>query len=249
MPISPIPPITLAQCQANNADVATPAGAGAPASDKPATSPGISGQTAPPAPIALASGQRASLEQLARSAVAALVEETSKPPGDQHDVEALRNEAICASEAYLKSQQVNPSGRRSLAYAYRLVGEAHGTTQLGLAQRADDIALTKYSILVKMTQGFESRLKDPESNPLTEQERQAVDRVIGEARKAAEQNVVAWKRANASNANSNPDARICVSGLASAEETRDLVSINAEKAEGFLRRLDQRALQSKIDSL
>ena len=99
-----------------------------------------------------------------------------------------------------------------------------------------------------MTQGFESRLKDPESNPLTEQERQAVDRVIGEARKAAEQNVVAWKKANASNANSNPDARICVSGLASAEETRDLVSINAEKAEGFLRRLDQRAPQGKIDS-
>ena len=96
--MSPIPPITLAQCQANNADVATPAGAGAPASDKPATSPGISGQTAPPAPIALASGQRASLEQLARSAVAALVEETSNPPCDQHDVEALRNEAICASK-------------------------------------------------------------------------------------------------------------------------------------------------------
>ena len=43
-------------------------------------------------------------------------------------------------------------------------------------------------------------------------------------------------------------ARICVSGLASAEETRDLVSINAEKAEGFLRRLDQRAPQGKIDS-
>src|SRR5262245_16853261 len=167
---------TVSQCRAD--DVAA---AAAPSSvpDRDGTSPGIFGQTASPPPVP-ASGQKAgpSLEALARSADAALIEETSKPADGQDAarLEALRKEAVCAARAYL--EQVNPSDRKSLAYASRLVGEAHGTTQLGLARRADHVALNKYSILFKMTKSLESRLKDPASNPLTGHERQAVDRAI-----------------------------------------------------------------------
>jgi len=128
------------------------------------------------------------------------------------------------------------------------VGEAHGTTQLGLAQRADHVALNKYSILFKMTQSLESRLKDPASNPLTEHERQAVDRAIEEARSAAERNVVAWKSANA-NLGSSPESYGDASGLASAEETRDLVLENVKEAKRSVQVLDQRALHREIDSL
>src|SRR5262245_12235451 len=241
---------TVSQCRAD--DVAA---AAAPSSvpDRDGTSPGIFGQTASPPPVP-ASGQKAgpSLEALARSAVAALIEETSKPADGQDAarLEALRKEAVCAARAYL--EQVNPSDRKSLAYASRLVGEAHGTTQLGLARRADHVALNKYSILFKMTKSLESRLKDPASNPLTGHERQAVDRAIEETRSAAERNVVAWKSANA-NLGSSPesygDARICTSGLASAEETRDLVLANVKEAQRFVRVLDQLALHREIDSL
>lgn len=242
--MSPIPPITLAQCQANNA--APPTGGEVTASDKPATSPGIFARTASPSPVP-ASGQKTdrSLEASARSAVDALIEETSKPPADQDAarVEALTNKAICAAQAYLN--QVNPSDRKSLAYASRLVGEAHGTS-LGLAQRAEDIALNKYSILFKMTQGLESRLKDPQGSPLTEQEKKVVDRVIEEARNAAERNVVAWTGANAIKL--DVDARICTSGLTSAEETLDLVLISAAKAERLVNGLDQRTLQRETGS-
>src|SRR5262245_4261120 len=93
---------TVSQCRAD--DVAA---AAAPSSvpDRDGTSPGIFGQTASPPPVP-ASGQKAgpSLEALARSAVAALIEETSKPADGQDAarLEALRKEAVCAARAYLK---------------------------------------------------------------------------------------------------------------------------------------------------
>lgn len=236
---------TVAQCPVNDVADTTPPSV----PDRDGTSPGILGQTASPStalPPAHASGQKAdlSLEASARSAVAVLIEETSKPASDQHAarLKVLRNEALCAAGAYLKSQQEHPSDRNRLAHASRLLHQAKGTV-LGLAATAEDVALKKYSDLFSMTRRLENRSKDQRSVPLNGEERRVVHAVIVVAREAAERNVVAWEKANASNANSNSEpygnARTCVRGLASAEETRNLVSISAARAEQLVRQLEQ----------
>jgi hypothetical protein len=114
---------------------------------------------------------------------------------------------------------------------------------VGLAATAEDVALKKYSDLFSMTRRLENRSKDQRSVPLSEEERRVVHAVIVAASEAAERNVVAWEKANASNANSNSEpygnARTCVRGLTSAEETQNLVSISAARAEQLVRQLER----------
>src|SRR5262245_38457216 len=141
--MSSIPPPTL-QCRPGRFDVATPTSVAAPPSAEPATPPGISGQTAPPAPVAPASDQKTSLDQLAERAVGAFVAEQDSPTCDPARLEALQNKALRVTKNFL-DQQLVPTGR-DLSYAYRLAREARWTIE-GQAQIADKRAKEAFTAL------------------------------------------------------------------------------------------------------
>ena len=152
--MSPIPTITLAQCHA------TPPSAGAPPSDKPTTSPGISGQTAPLAPVASSPQKILSPEQLeakARKAVDAFLEE--KFNSDLSDVHLalvrkLKNSAICATEENLARQrQLIPPDLEKISEALRLERMAQETMQ-GRAEAGHYIVEKKFPALFVIEQNL-----------------------------------------------------------------------------------------------
>src|SRR5262245_36001710 len=156
---------TLTQCQANNVAAPTaPLDVGPPASDKAATSPGISGQTAPPAPVA-PSSQPITLSQLeanARQAVDAFIAEKYQPAsGRDHDqlVRILKNSAVCAAEANLDLaalRQLTPPNPEKLSAASRLVRQAQETLQ-GQAETREDIGVKRISKIFAMEQALKKR--------------------------------------------------------------------------------------------
>jgi hypothetical protein len=119
-------------------------------------------------------------------------------------------------------------------------------TQQGFAETENTIALNSYRELFALKKNLEGRLKD-QGKGLSAEEKRGVDGLISQANQAALRNVDAWSKANDANSGSNPerygDAKLCVSGLSSAEETRDLISKNAAEAVQFIAKLDQLAAQ------
>jgi hypothetical protein len=157
------------------------------------------------------------------------------------------NAAIYATEANLQRQgQLISPNREKISDARRLARQALETKQ-GKAEAADTIALKKYHELFALKKRLEARLKDRQSTPLTEQERETVAVTSREAEQAAQMNLAAWVQANDANSGSNPerygDAKLCVRGLFSAEETVGLVSKSAQEANRFIAELDERAAQ------
>jgi hypothetical protein len=237
---------TVTQCPVNDVADTTPPSVSA----RQSPSPGISGQTSPPSSVAPATGQRTfSLDELegrARNAVDAFLKEKAQPAGDDARVKILQNAAICATEANLHRQEQSiPSNREKIAGARWLARRALQTQQ-GFAETENTIALNSYRELFALKNRFEGRLKD-QGKGLSAEEKRGVDNLISQANQAALRNVDAWSKANDANSGSNPerygDAKLCVSGLSSAEETRDLISKSAEETVQLIAKLDQLAAQ------
>lgn len=240
---------TVAQCPVNDVADTTPSSVRA----RQATSPGISGQTASPPTLAPANGEKSAsseLERRARNAVDAFLKEKTQPASDAR-VKILQNAAICATEANLRRQeQSTPANRETIADARRLARQALQTQQ-GFAETENTIALNSYRELFALKRNLEGRLKD-QGNGLSAEEKRGVDGLISQANQAALRNLDAWIKANDANSGSNPerygDAKLCVSGLSSAEETRDLISKNATEVVQLITKLDQLAAQRAADN-
>jgi hypothetical protein len=237
---------TVTQCPVNAVADTTPSSVRA----RQATSPGISGQTASPSSVSPATGQKIvsldELERIAKNAVDAFLKEKTQPAGDDARVKILQNAAICATEANLRRQEQSiPANRETIADARRLARQALQTQQ-GFAETENTIALNSYRELFALKKNLEGRLKD-QGKGLSAEEKRGVDGLISQAKQAALRNVDAWSKANDANSGSNPerygDAKLCVSGLSSAEETRDLISKSAEEAVQLIAKLDQLAAQ------
>jgi len=186
------------------------------------------------------------LEGRARNAVDAFQKEKAQPAGDDARVKILQNAAICATEANLHRQEQSiPSNREKIAGARWLARRALQTQQ-GFAETENTIALNSYRELFALKNRLEGRLKD-QGKGLSAEEKRGVDNLISQANQAALRNVDAWSKANDANSGSNPerygDAKLCVSGLSSAEETRDLISKSAEETVQLIAKLDQLAAQ------
>jgi hypothetical protein len=240
---------TVAQCPVNDVADTTPSSVRA----RQATSPGISGQTASPPTLAPANGEKSALSELerrARNAVDAFLKEKTQPASDAR-VKILQNAAICATEANLRRQeQSTPANRETIADARRLARQALQTQQ-GFAETENTIALNSYRELFALKKNLEGRLKD-QGKGLSAEEKRGVDNLISQANQAALRNVDAWSKANDANSGSNPerygDAKLCVSGLFSAEETRNLISKNAAEVVQLVTKLDQLAAQLAADN-
>jgi hypothetical protein len=245
---------TVTQCPVNDVADTTPPSVPA----RQATSPGISGQTSPPSSIAPATGQKIvssdELERIAKNAVDAFLKEKSSPADDgQHSarVKILQNAAICAAEANLQRQeQSTPANREKIAGARWLARQALQTQQ-GFAETENTIALKSYRELFALKKSLEGRLKD-QGKGLSAEEKRSIEGQISQASQAALRNVDAWSKANDANSGSNPerygDAKLCVSGLSSAEETRDLISKSAAEVVQLITKLDQPAAQRAADN-
>jgi hypothetical protein len=241
----------VTKCPVNNVADTTPPSVPA----TPGTSPGISGQTSPPASVIPATGQKVvssdELECIARNAVDAFLREKSTPAGDgQHNarVNALKNAAIYATEANLQRQEqlISPN-REKISGARRLARQALETKQ-GQAETAESFAWDKYKEVFALKRTYEARLKDRQGEPPTDWETKTVAVAIQEAKQAAETNLRAWVQADNLCSISNPEPhgdhpRQCATRRASAEETVELVSLSAKDANKFIAALDQRAAQ------
>src|SRR4029453_2081841 len=132
-----------------------------------------------------------------------------------------------------------------IADARRLARQALQTQQ-GFAETENTIALNSYRELFALKKNLEGRLKD-HGKGLSAEEKRGVGGLISQAKQDALRNVDAWSKANDANSGSNPerygDAKLCVSGLSSAEETRDLISKSGEKTRQLIAKLDQLAAQ------
>ena len=239
--MSPIPPITLAQCQANNTGVAP--GAGVQASDKLATSPGISGQTAPPAPVVPSSQKILSPEQLeaaARKSVSEFIKEKYKPRGDKDErlISTLKASAKCfAEQNWLLQKQLSPNNAQRLSDAERLWRQAHETRQ-GLAETREDIVGEKIAELIRVDLVLEHRLKNHPSKPLTAQEKQALLDLTKETDDAVWENIKAWVSTKGLS-ESFYDLGKCEKGLTNASANRELANRIAEHAQMLIQQLDR----------
>src|SRR5262245_61093112 len=229
----------------------TPANVGPPPGNQ-AMSPGISGQTAPPAaPVAPVPPQKAMsldhLEAAARKAVATFIE-TKYGLHDGNNlksIEKLKSSAISFADDYqILLNQVNPNNLEKLSEAKRLLRQALETSQ-GLAEISQDILAEKFAKLFATEQGLKRRLDDPRGEPLTEQEKRNVHKIIWEAGRAAKENLGAWIRAIDKNLGSrlelHGDASLCEIGLGSAQDADNRTSTLVKSAEFYVRELDRRA--------
>jgi hypothetical protein len=228
----------------------TPANVGPAPAGNQATSPGISGQTPPPPPVAPVSPRKTmSLDQVeagARRAVSEFIKAKYGPHArnDQKLIEKLKSSAISFADEYrILLTQVDPNNLQKLSDAKRLLRQALETKQ-GLAEISQDILANKFAKLFVTEQGLKRLLDDPRGAPLTEQEKRNVNEIIWEAGRAARENLGAWRVAFATlGPHGEPyrDTRLCEIGLGSALGADTRTSILIKGAEFYVRELDRRA--------
>jgi len=243
-----IPATTLTQCQAGN--FATPTSVGAPPSDRPTASPGISVQTASPV-AALPQKPSLSPEQLEAKAIKAIndfIEEKYRvDAGDDHDllVRILKNSALCATEQYLNRQrQLIPPNPEKILDALRWFRMAQETMQ-GRAEASEHIVVKKFSELFAVEQGLMRRCNSQPLKPLTQDEIKKVTELNDEAFGYAEWNRKNWQVAVEANSGtrSEPygDVEASKAGLERAEKTLGLVVRIEQHAVGYMDQLGRAA--------